>query len=161
MMQMRCHLLSVLFVVVGLLAGCKPSPPSGGGKSAPVATATFTMKSLTAERAGGHLHLTLTAQVKNPGSAALTLAPPTVQLLANGTAAEPFISPGLEPAVLAPGAEMETALHWWLAAEEVTGALTLDIAGARAEVKSAGTFALDLLPERQPVPLTFPNWKTP
>ena len=160
-MQMRCHLLSVLFVVVGLLAGCKPSPPSGGGKSAPVATATFTVKSLTAERAGDHLHLTLTTQVKNPAASALTLAPPAVQLLANGKAVEPFIAPGLEPVVLAPGAEAEAALHWWLAAAELSGALTLEIAGSRVVVKSAGAFALELLPDKQPVSLAFPNWKIP
>ena len=161
MMQMRRHLLNVLIAALGLLAGCKPSPPSAGGKSATVATATFTVKSLTAERAGDHLHLTLTAQVKNPGATALTLAPPAVQLLANGKAVEPFIAPGLELVVLAPVAETEAALHWWLSAAEVNGALTLEIAGARVEVKSAAVFALDALPENTPVPLSFPNWKTP
>ena len=161
MKEMRSRLLIASGVAAGWFAGCKPSPPSGGGKSATVAASTFTVKSLTAERAGDHLHLTLTTQVNNPAASALTLAPPAVQLLANDKAVEPFIAPGLEPIALAPGAETEAALHYWLTAADLSSALTLEIAGARAEVKSAGAFALELLPDKQPVSLAFPNWKIP
>jgi chromate transport protein ChrA len=135
--------------------------PSASGGTAPVTASAFAVKSLTAERADDHLHLTITAQVKNPGATALTLAPPAVQLYAGTMAVEPFIAPGLEPAVIPPGGEAEAVTHWWLAAADLSGALTLEISGASAEVKSTAAFALDLLPEQSPVLLSFPDWKTP
>ena len=155
------HRLSPVLCAAAVLVSCKPAPAPGGGKAA-VSASTFTVKSLTAERSGDHLHLTLTAQVKNPGAEVLTLSAAAVKLMtADGRAVEPFIAPGLEPAVIAPGSEAEAATHWWLAAADLAGALTFDISGARAEVKSAAAFALDLLPESRPVALSFPDWKLP
>jgi hypothetical protein len=150
-----------LLPVAGLLCGCKPASPAGNGKATTVSASTFTVKSLTAERSGPHVHLTIAALVKNPGATALTLTPPAAQLFAGAKSVEPFIAPGLEPAVIPAGGEAEVATHWWLAAGDLSGALTLDIAGARAEVKSAAAFALDLLPENRPVALSFPDWKLP
>jgi hypothetical protein len=107
------------------------------------------------------VHLTLAAQVMNPGAAPLTLAPPAVQLFAGSKPVEPFIAPGLEPAVIPPGGEAVAATHWWLSAADLSGALTLEVSGSRAEVKSAAAFALDVLPENKPVSLAFPDWKLP
>ncbi len=151
---------SALFFFTALVA-CRPSPPAGGGKSAPVAGSTFTVNSLTAERSGDHVRLTITSQVKNPGTTPLTLAPPAARLFAGTTAVEPFIAPGLDPPVISAGGESEAATHWWLSAADLRDALTLEITGARAEVKSTTAFALDLLPEQKPVPLPFPDWKYP
>jgi sarcosine oxidase gamma subunit len=150
--------LTGLLLAVSALSACGPAPAPGGGKSK---ASSFAVRYLTAERTGDHLHLTIAAQVKNPGAAALTLTPPAVQLFAETKAVPPFLAPGLEPAVIPPGGEAEAVTHWWLAAADLSGALTLEISGARAEVKSTAAFALDLLPEQSPVLLSFPDWKTP
>jgi len=134
-------------------------PAASGAKSAPAAVATITVRSLTAERTGNHLHLTITALVQNPGMAAPP--PPEVRLFAGTDAVSPFIAPGLEPRAISTGAETESITHWWLTEANLSDALTLEITGARAEVKSAAAFALDLLPESKPVPLSFPDWKLP
>jgi len=149
--------------VLGLVWKLALAEPSsqGGEKSTPVAAANFTVKSLIAERTGDHLHLTLTAQVKNLGTAALTLAPPAMQLFAGTKPVEPFIAPGLEPTVIPAGGGAEAATHWWLTAADLSGAMTLEIRGARAEVKSASPFALDRLPENRPAAISFPDWKLP
>lgn len=143
-----------------LLAGCKPpASPSGSGSPATKTNSTFTVTGLLAERAGDHLHTKVTVRVRNPGTAALSLSPPAVQLLAGTKPVEPFIAPGLEPAVIPAGGEAEAATHWWVAAGDLSGALTLEIGGARTEVKSGSAFALDALPEKRAVALSFPDWK--
>lgn len=146
---------------LGWKLGMAAPSPATVAKSTPVAASNFTVKSLTAERTGDHLHLTITAQVKNPGAGALTLGPPAVQLFAGTNPVEPFIAPGLEPAVIPAGSEAEATTHWWLAAADASGVLTLGISGARAEVKSASPFALDQLPENRPAVISLPDWKTP
>ena len=143
-----------------LLPACKPAPSGGGGgESIVVTVSTFVVKSIVARRSAGHLHLMLSAQVKNTGGAALTLAPPAAQLLAGTRAVERFIAPGLEPAVIPAGGEGDAEMHWWLEAQDLSGSLTVEIGGSRAEIKTAAGFALDLLPEGRAVSLAFPDWK--
>jgi chromate transporter len=165
MQRFKVGLIPVIGVcaLLGLVwkLGLAAPPASPGTRSATVTAATFTVRSLTAERTGDHLHLTVTALVKNRGTTALAAAPPEVQLFAGTKAVEPFIAPGLEPRVITAGGEDEAATHWWLTAADLGGALTLEISGARAEVKSASSFALDLLPENRPAALSFPDWKLP
>jgi hypothetical protein len=158
-MMKKCW-VSLAFAAL-LYSACGPAAPPGKKTGTTVPASTFTVKSLTAERSGPHVHLTIAAQVKNPGPAALTLTPPAAQLFAGAKSVEPFIAPGLEPAVIPAGGEAEASTHWWLSTADVAGPLTLDIAGARAEVKSPSAFALDLLPENRPVALSFPDWKLP
>lgn len=148
-----------LFFGSALLTACGPDAPSKGKPGAAAATSGGMVKSILAERSGNNLHLTLTAQVKNSGAGPLTLAPPAVQLWAGAKAMEPFIAPGLEPAVIPAGGEMEGATHWWVSAGDLSGGLTLEMGGQRVEVKSGSPFALDLLPERKAVSLSFPDWK--
>lgn len=141
-----------------LLAGCGKKPPAPSAAAAP---STFTIRAVTAERSGDHLHLTVAVLVKNPGSSPLTLTPPAAQLwIGKEKPAGPFIAPGLESAVIAAGAESEAASHWWLAASDLSGSLELEIAGTSQIVKSTGDFVLDSLAEGQSAPLAFPRWKT-
>ena len=146
-----------------LLAGCreKPPGPSGPAPAAPAvsASASVAITGLTAARSGAHLHLTVSAKVKNTGSAPLVMAPPAVQFRAGSRPVPPFIAPGLDPAAVAPGGESSADTHWWLAAADLVGPLELDVAGARVSVKSAAPFALESLSENKPVTLTFPDWK--
>ena len=148
-----------LVSVSALLAACSPDAPPKGKSGAAAATSVFTVKSILAERSGANLHLTLMVQVKNPGAAALTLTPPGVRLLAGAKAVEPFIAPGLEPAVIPAGGEAEGATHWWVGEGDLSGPLVLEIGGVRAEVKNGSAFALDSLPEKRAVALSFPDWK--
>lgn len=142
-----------------LFASCgkEPSPASGGPTAA--APSAFTVRSLTAERSGDHLHLTVTVTVKNSSCAPLLLAPPAVQLwIGKDKSADPFIAPGLEPAEIAPGDESEGATHWWLAGSDLSGSLELEFAGARQTAKTAGAFVLASLAEGRPADLGFPVW---
>lgn len=137
--------------------GCRrePSAPSAGSSPSP-----FTIRALTAERSGDHLHLTVTVLAKNPGSAPLLLAPPAVRLwIGRDKTAAPFIAPGLEPAAIAPGVESEGTTHWWLTGADLSGPLELEIGGARQTVKTSDAFISGSLAEGQPMPLSFPVWK--
>jgi hypothetical protein len=139
-----------------LLAACDKVPTGPTGP----ASAPFTVTGVTAERSGAHVHLTVNARVKNPGPAPLTLGPPAAQLrIAGDRPAPPFIAPGLEPGVLSPGVESDAATHWWLAADDLSGSLELEISGARQVVKSPGEFPVSALDEGKPVPLSWPEWK--
>jgi hypothetical protein len=144
-------------VLVVSLAACRRESPAPSSAAAP---STFAIRGVTAERVGDHLRLTVTALVKNPGPAPLTLAPPAAQLwIGNDKLAAPFIAPGLDPAVIAPGTESEAATHWWLAASDLTGSLELEVAGLRQPVKSVDAFAIEALTESKNVPLSFPRWQ--
>ena len=149
--------ISVFIAAAVILPGCRKEPSPPAGTSAP---SNFTIRALTAERSGDHIHLTITVHLNNPGTNPLILTPPAVQLwIGNEKPAAPFIAPGLEPEVIAPGAESEGCTHWWLAAPELSHALELEIAGARQTVKTADYFVLDSLVEGQPAQLAFPVWK--
>jgi hypothetical protein len=142
--------------VAMLLAACGNEPTGPTGPT----SAPFTVTDVTAERSGAHLHLTVNVRVKNSGPAPLTLGPPAAQLwIAGARTAPPFIAPGLEPGVISPGAENDAATHWWLAANDLSGSLELEISGARQLVKSPGVFPADALDERKPAPLSWPDWK--
>ena len=143
------------------LAGCRREPlASAGAASAAVAAGDFSVTGLQAERSGSHLHLIVQLQIKNPAAAPLVLAPPGVQLRAGkDRAVSPFIAPGLEPDLVAAGTESATVTHWWLAPEDLSGELTMEIGGAVAVIKNAGAFDAAALPEQQAAELTFPEWK--
>ena len=110
-----------------------------------------------AERSGDHFHLTITARIKNSGAAPLSLTAPAVQLFTGkDKPAAPFIAPGLEPSVIAAGAESEADTHWWLPASDLAGGLTLEVTGIRQPVTSAGAIVFDSLPENKPTAIPLP-----
>ncbi len=150
-------LLAVSAVLLAALSACRREPAAGSGG---LIRSTFTIRAVAAERAGDHLHLTVTVRAKNAGSIPLALAPPAAQLwIGSDKPAAPFIAPGSEPELVAPGGEAEAATHWWLAASDLSGPLELEIAGVRQPVKSAEAFAIKALPESKSVTLSFPLWQ--
>lgn len=147
-------------LAVVLFAGCGKNPSPAPGGSIASAPSNFTVRAVTAQRSGDHIHLTVTVHINNPGNNPLTQTPPAVQLwIGKDKPAAPFIAPGLEPAVIAPGAASDAATHWWLAGSDLSGSLELEIAGARQTVKTVGTFTLNSLVESIPEPLAFPVWR--
>ncbi len=150
-------ILAVSVVLIAAVSACRREPAAGSGG---LIRTTFTIRAVAAERSGDHLHLTVTVRAKNAGSIPLALAPPAAQLwIGSDKPAAPFIAPGLEPALVAPGGEAEGATHWWLAASDLSGPLELEIAGVRQPVKSTEPFAFNSLPENRPSALQFPQWK--
>lgn len=157
---MKAALLSLCGVAVLLAPACKPSPGGGGsGEPSAVAGSSSVVKSVAARRVADHVHLMLSLRVKNPDSTAFALTPPAVRVWAGRREVEPFVAPGLEPPVISPGGEAEVETHWWLAASDLSGGITLEMNSSRTEIKSAAAFALDLLPEGGTVSLSFPDWK--
>lgn len=155
---MKCGATSVV-LGVAFAAGCSKEPSGSTDQTIPHA-GSVTITSLVAERSGDHLHLTVTALVKNPGPGPLTLAPPAAQLwIGKDKPAAPFIAAGLAPAVVASGAESEAATHWWLAAVDLRGSLEMEIAGAKLVVKEAGDFSVNSLAEGEAAALHWPNWR--
>ena len=152
---MNARALRAFTVTVAALAtGCgkQPSAPA----SAP-ASSNFTVRALRVERSGDHLHLTITARIKNSGTAPLPLTAPVVQLFTGkDKPAAPFIAPGLESSVLAAGAESEADTHWWLAGADMDSGLTLEVTGIRQPVTSAGAIVFDSLPENKPTAIPLP-----
>jgi hypothetical protein len=138
---MKAGAVSLLAV---MLTGCSRMP-EGTHHSG---TSAFSLTHVSAQRSGDHVHLSVTVKVKNSGREPLTLTPPAVQLwMGKDRAAAPFIAPGLEPAVIAPGVEAEAATHWWLAASEWPGPLELEVNGGRETVKSGGGISINALAE--------------
>lgn len=145
-----------------ILTGCGRKPASSPTESLRAAASNFWIAALTAERSGDHLHLTVTVSVRNRILAPLTLTPPAAQLwIGKDKPAAPFIAPGLEPSVIAPGAESDAVTHWWLPASDLSGSMELEIFGVRQAVKSAGAFDIESLPEGRTVGLLIPQWRAP
>ncbi len=152
---MKARALRIFTVASAALAvGCEKQAPAPSSAATPSA---FTVRALTAERSGDHVHLTVTARIKNTGPAPLSLTAPVVQLFTgDNKKAAAFVAPGLEPAVIAAGAEMDAETHWWLAGADVADALTLEVTGIRQPLKSAGSIAFDSLPENKPIAIPLP-----
>ena len=155
---MKARALRIFTVASAALAvGCEKQAPTPSSAATPATPSAFTVRALTAERSGNHVHLTVTARIKNPGTAPLSLTAPAVQLFTgDDKKAAAFIAAGLEPAVIAAGAESEADTHWWLAGADVAGALTLEATGIRQSVASAGSIAFDSLPENKPIAIPLP-----
>ena len=152
---MKSRALRIITGSGGLLAaGCGKQPATPASVTAP---SPFAVRALTAERSGDHVHLTVTARIKNTGTAPLSVAAPAVQVFTGeGKPADQFIAPGLEPDVIASGAEMDAETHWWLARADVAGALTMEVSGIRQSVTSAGSFDFDSLPENKTIAIPLP-----
>ena len=146
---MKTWAAAVSFVIGAVtLSGCGKRSSNPPGAAVPSA---FKVHSLTAVRSGDHLHVTVTVEVRNTGTRPLVLTPPIAQLwIGKDKPAAPFIAPGLEPAVIAPGTASEAATHWWLAVTDLAGSLELEINAVRQPIH-AGTVSLDSLPENVPV----------
>lgn len=112
-----------------LLSGCRKDQPA----PAPGTTGAA-VKVAECVREENHRRLRLVVPLANTGATPLTTGPPVVQLLAGEQPVPPFIAPGLEPAVIAPGQTAEVETHWWLPEDQAGASLTLVANGTRHPV---------------------------
>jgi hypothetical protein len=143
-----------------LACGCRREATGSSGEQG-TDSRDLSVLAVTGERSGDHVHLTVRLRVANNRSTPVTLTPPAVQLWAEHNRAVPaFLAAGLMPATVAAESEGEADTHWWLAADDVAGALEIEFTGARQTVKTAAPFAFTSLPEGKSVRLPVPSWKT-
>lgn len=118
------------------------------------------LQSLTMRRQGGRAQLVITALWKQSGQSVVRLEAPLVVLRpANGTPVDSYLGPFLPEAVLSGRDPAIVALSWWIKAEDLAGAVFLEVSGQTLPVKSKTAFDFPALPENQTVPVSFPDWK--
>lgn len=113
------------------------------------------------ERDYGNARLDLDVRVANRGLHPLLLTPPQVRLLAGGDAERevpPFLLPAERPPEVSPGATSEVRLRYWLEADDLKGALWLQLGEEKIRVKSDSAFDLEQLENRKPVRLGGLEW---
>lgn len=105
----------------------------------------------TLERDYGNARLDIELRYRNASPRPLVLQPPDVRLLtAEGREVPPFILPVEKPPQIAAQTAQSVRLRYWLEAAQLGGALTLDIRGAKAEVKSAASLDLSKMENGKP-----------
>ncbi|GEP44971.1 hypothetical protein [Brevifollis gellanilyticus] len=110
-----------------------------------------TIHRCTLERDFGNARLDIELRYRNTYPRDLVLQPPDVKLLtADGKEVPPFILPVEKPPQIPAHTEQSVRLRYWLEAAHLNGALTLDIRGSKAEVKSAAPLDLQKLESHQP-----------
>jgi hypothetical protein len=118
-----------LLLILAIPAACRREP------AAPVpAAGHFSVKVAEYVPDGTHRRLRLLVHAENTTTAPLAAAPPAIQLFAGDKPVPPFLAPGLEPGVIAPGQSAEVETHWWLSPGDTAAALTLVVNGARHSV---------------------------
>ena len=111
----------------------------------------------TLERDYGNARLDLELRYRNASPRPLILEPPDVRLLdAGGQEVPLFVLPAEKPPQVPAQTAQDVRLRYWLDTQQLQGRLTLEIRGARAEVKGAAPFALDRLENRKPQSWTGP-----
>lgn len=105
----------------------------------------------TVERDYGNARLDLELRYRNASPRALVLQPPDVKLLtADGKEVPPFVLAVEKPPQIAAQTAQSVRLRYWLESVHLAGALTLDIRGTKAEVKSATPLDLTKLENQKP-----------
>ena len=126
----------------------------------PAVSLQVEVQSLTLRREGRGAQLVLAARFQQSGSAVLRLEPPLVVLRPeNGTPADRYLGPFLPEPVLSGPGPAHVSLSWWVPAEDLTGAVFLEVSGKSLPVKSKAAFDFPALPENQTVSVSFPDWK--
>lgn len=111
------------------------------------------------ERDYGNARLDLELRVTNPHAKKNQLVPPFARLLnAAGKEVEAFFLPIEPPPTLEPQTTADVRLRYWLEAEDLKGALTLEIDGAPVPVKSAQPFDLSALENARPLVMEGGPW---
>jgi len=104
----------------------------------------------TLERDFGNARLDIELRYRNASPRTLILQPPDARLLTgNGKEVPPFILPVEKPPQIAAQTTQDVRLRYWLEKDHLHGALTLDIRGQTAEVKTAETLELEKLENRK------------
>lgn len=111
----------------------------------------LTIHRCTLERDFGNARLDIELRYRNTSPRDLVLQPPDVKLLTGeGKEVPPFILPVEKPPQIPAHTVQSVRLRYWLDAAHLQGALTLDIRGSKAEVKSAAPVDLQKLESQKP-----------
>ncbi len=111
------------------------------------------------ERDFGNARLDLELRVTNPHERKAQLVPPFARLLnARGKEVPAFFLPIEPPPTLEPETTADVRLRYWLEAEDLKGALTLELDGTQVPVKSDQAFDLDTLENAKPVLMEGAPW---
>ncbi|MES2595425.1 MAG: hypothetical protein V4662_08825 [Verrucomicrobiota bacterium] len=112
---------------------------------------TLTIHRCTLERDFGNARLDIELRYRNTSPRDLVLQPPDVKLLTgDGKEVPPFVLPVEKPPQISAQTVQSVRLRYWLEAAHLNGALTLDIRGSQAEVKSAAPLDLQKLESHKP-----------
>lgn len=110
-----------------------------------------TIHRCTLERDFGNARLDIELRYRNTYPRDLVLQPPDVKLLTGeGKEVPPFILPVEKPPQIPALTVQSVRLRYWLDAAHLKGALSLDIRGSKAEVKSAAPLDLEKLENAKP-----------
>jgi hypothetical protein len=91
----------------------------------------------TLERDFGNARLDIELRYRNASPRPLILQPPDVKLTTgDGKEVPPYILPVEKPPQIAAQTTQSVRLRYWLEASHLNSSLTLDVRGAKAEVKS-------------------------
>jgi len=112
----------------------------------PSAETALVIHRCTLERDYGNARLDIELRYRNASPRALVLQPPDVKLLtADGKEVPPFVLAVEKPPQIAAQTAQSVRLRYWLESTHLSGALTLDIRGSKAEVKTAAPLDLTKL----------------
>ena len=126
----------------------------------PAVSLQVEVHSLTLRREGRGAQLVLAARFQQKGSTVVRLEPPLVVLRPEkGTPVDRYLGPFLPESVLAGPGPALVSLSWWVQAEDLTGAVLLEVSGKAFPVKSQAAFDFPALPENQTVRVSFPEWR--
>lgn len=105
----------------------------------------------TLERDFGNARLDVELRYRNDGPRPLILAPPDARLLSAGDVeVPPFVLPAEKLIEIGARTTQEVRLRYWLDQKHLNGALSLEIRGAKAQVKTAKALPLEKLENRKP-----------
>ena len=110
--------------------------PEAGTTAAPVSDLTILRAVATPD--GTHRRLRIEFSLRHSLPHPLEVKPPQVRLLdSTGAVVPEFFHPGEFPPALPPGASSASWAEFWVSADQATRHLTLEVMGARVEVKPA------------------------
>ncbi len=105
----------------------------------------------TLERDYGNARLDIELRYRNASPRPLVLQPPDVKLMTgDGREVPPFILPVEKPPQIAAQTTQSVRLRYWLESAHLSGPLTLEVRGERAEVKSASALDLAKIENKKP-----------
>ena len=150
--------IEVLFLLVLAAAGGawilfshKPSPldearPAVARLSQDPGDGSTLIRSCHLERDVGNARLDIELRVTNSHSKKLLLAPPAMRLInAKGDDVPAYFLPTEPPPELPAKSTSEVKMRFWLEADDVKGALVMEVDGQRFDIKTAAPLELEAL----------------
>ena len=125
-------LLALVMAGLGWVAWSRRPQPA----ATPATVSELTIVRAVATRDGAHQRLRVEFSVRHSLPQAVEVRAPTVRLLDRAEATVPeFFRPGEFPPALPPGPPAASWVEFWLSEGQAAGPLTLEVAGARVEVR--------------------------